>query len=669
MTVVLIVGLKVQKYVQGVSDFLAAGRAAGRFLVCSASSMAGTGLISIVAVFELYYKSGYAVGWWGAIATPIFLFLNLSGYLIYRYRETRVLTMAQFFEVRYSKRFRIFAGILAAVSGIVNYGIFPAVAGRFFIYYCGFPNHVSIVGCHVPMLGILMGVFLSIALSITLLGGQLTAMVTDAVQGLFNYLMVVVVATFLLYHFGPMNIYQSLSHTEPGKSLLNPFDTFKLEDFNLAFIIISIIGGVYSMMAWQGNQGFNCSAASPHEAKMGRILSSWRDGCQGLMIALLAMCAYVFMHNSHYITQASGINATLGTISNSQIREQMLVPVAISHMLPVGLKGVFAAIMFFHMITTDTSYLHSWGAIVIQDCILPFRKKPFTPRQHLWLLRFSIAGVAMFGFWFSMLFKQTDYILMFFAITAAIYLGGAGSVIAGGLYWKKGTTPAAWSAMITGSGLAVLGILLQLFWKKLVPYLIEQFPQYAAYLTAHAEKFPINGQWLWFFAMVFSVSVYIIVSLITCKEDFNMDKMLHRGRYAVETPAEEKSVNSKAPGRLKIYLGIDEKFTRGDRILSYSVFYWTMYNFALFIGIAIFNVFLYRWPNAWWIYYNVYYALPITLVVGVVTTIWFTFGTIADLKKLFQRLAQTKRNVLDDGMVKDGSNLDEIVPQSTSIII
>ena len=41
---------------------------------------------------------------------PIILFVAISGWVIYRFRETRALTLAQFFEVRYSKKFRLFMG-------------------------------------------------------------------------------------------------------------------------------------------------------------------------------------------------------------------------------------------------------------------------------------------------------------------------------------------------------------------------------------------------------------------------------------------------------------------------------------------------------------------------------------------------------------------------------
>ena len=117
-----------------VADFMAASRVAGRYLVCNARGEASFGAISAVGLFEAFYNSGFSYAWWGSIGAPISLLIGLTGFIIYRYRETRCMTLAQFFEVRYSKRFRVFAGFLAFLSGILNYGIFPAVSARFFVY-------------------------------------------------------------------------------------------------------------------------------------------------------------------------------------------------------------------------------------------------------------------------------------------------------------------------------------------------------------------------------------------------------------------------------------------------------------------------------------------------------------------------------------------------------
>jgi len=88
--------------------------------------------VTVIAFFELYYKAGFSGVWWKLMFVFAPVLMAISGYVKYRFRETRSLTMAQFFEIRYSRRFRVFAGLIAFVSGILNYGVFPAVGARFF---------------------------------------------------------------------------------------------------------------------------------------------------------------------------------------------------------------------------------------------------------------------------------------------------------------------------------------------------------------------------------------------------------------------------------------------------------------------------------------------------------------------------------------------------------
>ena len=71
LLIILLIGLKSQKYVKSVADFLAAGRVAGRYVICVASGEASYGLISLVAVWEQYYMVGFAIGFWSTIAAPL----------------------------------------------------------------------------------------------------------------------------------------------------------------------------------------------------------------------------------------------------------------------------------------------------------------------------------------------------------------------------------------------------------------------------------------------------------------------------------------------------------------------------------------------------------------------------------------------------------------------
>ena len=152
------VSLSTRHYMQGVADFLSANRCAGRYLLTIAGQMGNTGVVSFAAMFEMIYAAGFTPGWWSLMYIPAGVIILLTGWVFYRFRETRALTMAQFFEMRYSRRFRVFAGFLCWTSGVLNFGIFPAVAARFFVYFCGLPDcfHIPGIQFGIPTFAVVM---------------------------------------------------------------------------------------------------------------------------------------------------------------------------------------------------------------------------------------------------------------------------------------------------------------------------------------------------------------------------------------------------------------------------------------------------------------------------------------------------------------------------------
>ena len=64
--VVLIVGIAVysRKYVRGVVDYLAAGRVAGRYVLCAGDLTSGLSVITLVGLVEAKYQVGYALTFW-----------------------------------------------------------------------------------------------------------------------------------------------------------------------------------------------------------------------------------------------------------------------------------------------------------------------------------------------------------------------------------------------------------------------------------------------------------------------------------------------------------------------------------------------------------------------------------------------------------------------------
>ena len=740
--IVVWAALKTQRYVRGVSDFLAAGRVARRYVLSVASGEAAVGLISVVANMEMYYKSGFSLSFWSNLSMPISLIMGLMGFCIYRFRETRAFTMGQFFEIRYSKSLRVVAAIIQSASGIINYAIFPAVGARFLMYFLDLPVYVRFLGMNWSTFGLLMAFFLGLALFIALLGGQVTIMVTDCVQGLLSYPMFVLIVGYFFWRFSwSEHMTPAILARPPGESFVNPYDTYNLRDFNIFYATIGIVTMFFTRMTWSGTQGYNSAAKTAHEAKMGGLLGTWRGLLSGAMYLLMAAVAYTYLNHANFAGDARRIrhwlaDKTIEDVASGQqysesrkilhekfkaipqrtkfsqtyktsaefhketadpyqeataevlkdlpngkktaqtfktIYGQMLVPVALREIFPVGLTGIFCAIMLFLMVSTDTTYMHSWGSILIQDLVVPFLKKPMTPKQQINALRIAIASVCAFAFLFSFFFSQFDYILMFFAITGAIW-SGAGVVITLGLYWKRGCTAAAFAALIAGAVISVSGIVIQANWANYVyPWLesmgwvegIGHFLEAASrpfnpYViwTMNPHKFPINSRELAFISQVTCIFLYIIISLCRRGPAFNMDKMLHRGIYSDD----KSDTVQKSEGKKKLsignfivtkVIGITSSYTLGDKILAWSVFSFSfIYQFCLcFVAVVIWNLF-YRWPTEWWSTYFFWRYLGVASILGLVTTFWFGICGTRDLLQLFKDLENHEVDDSDNGSVK-----------------
>lgn len=659
LTVTLII---CQRYVKSTADFLAANRCAGRYLLAITSGIAGIGAISIIANFEQYYEAGFSPIWWSFLSGPLGLIISITGWVYYRFRETRCLTMAQFFEVRYSRKFRVFCGILGWLSGVLNYGLFPAVSVKFFIYFCSLPETFTVPGLswQFSTFVCLLLVAISMGVVFAIFGGQIAIMLTDFLQGMFCNVAFLVLMIFLVMQFNWDMIFdtlQQLHKANPDASLFDPYATTKIKDFNIWFFLMGFAMTVMHTGSWQGSSGYAAAAKSAHEAKMSRFLGTWRSLVQNALLIFIPICAVVFFNNPEFADQARELQQTLSSMAQ-QDASQARVPLFLTKILPVGFVGLFAAVMFAAMLSTDDTYMHSWGSIFVQDVILPFRKKPFTDRQHLLMLRFSIIFVGVFAFFFSWLYKQTEYILLFFQITGAIFTGGAGAVIIGGLYSKSGSTLGAWVAMILGSGLAIIGIVLQQVWPELAPVLADWCDgEKAQWLLEHKERFPLNGQTLAFIASVTGFLSYFIVSWVDRKlhkiGSFNLDRMLHRGQY--DTLGEH--VEAWNTTRIWRILGLTNEFTFFDRILFFASIVWTLIWTGFFVAGTL-GHFIFEWQPLTWLKMWKFYVM-LAFVLGIGTTIWFLVAGFRDIGRMFKALGSDERNYADNGQVIDGKNAGE----------
>ena len=733
---VIALGLYSRRYVRGVADFLAAGRVAGRYTIAVGDLEAGLGVITLVALCEEKYQTGFALAFWNNLSVPVGIVLALTGYCIYRFRETRCLSFGQFLELRYSRRFRIFAAALRTISEMLANAIGPAVAARFFIYFLGLPSAFHVAGIPVNTFGALMFGILALAMLVIWPGGRISLIITDCFQGLMSYPIFVILTVFVLTKFSwGGDIAPVMQDRVPGESFLNPFDISQLRDFNLFALFVAIISIVINRASWIGNDTSG-SARTPHEQKMACVIGAWRNGFSGVMTLLIAVAVITLLTGQRFAPQAHAIrnelavkvagevipdeamrgtvlarvaaipevrheigvnsplsrDANLDTVFLDTVREtlnegsagdgrgnamfqgfrtlyfQMMMPMTMKSIFPPVLMGIFCLLMLMLMISTDDSRIFNAASTLLQDVIMPLRGKPFEREAHLAWLRWCSVGVSVFFFLVSFFLSQMDFISMFLSITTAIWLGGAGPVMIFGLYSRFGTTAGAWASLLFGSGFSVGGMIVQRNWAdffypwlvrlgwednldRLLRALSDPFNPYIVW-AMDPVKFPINSREIYFIAILMGILAYMAVSWFTMKEPYNLDRLLHRGKYTIA--GEHKvAASPKAKSILSKLIGIDEQYTRGDKIIAWSVFgYSLVYQFLIaFVGVLIWNAFD-SLPPEWWSTYFLMVNLVIASVVGVISTVWLVIGGVIDLRRLFRDLEARKDNPLDDGWVE-----------------
>ena len=724
-----------RRYVRDMADYLSAGRVARRYVICVGGMEEALGVMLLIQNMEKNYLTGFSITFWNVATILVGMFLGLSGWCVYRFRQTRAMTLGQFLEMRYNRALRVFASVLKVTADILTEIILPAVAARFFIYFFDLPLYYRVFGIQISTYASLMVFTLTIAMFIIFSGGSVALLVADCLQGLLCYPMFLIIVIYALVSFSWSNeIVPVMFDRVPGENFMNPFDVKNMRDFNLFMIFVLCFQRVMNRAIWLGG-GSSTSARDAHEQKMAGVLGTWRGGFSGLMMTILGIVLIVALNHRDFSAKAADIRgklsckvasevmspelqkqfragienigepkqyidtdpklsqrqnldtpyfdvaeATLKNAADSNLATQkfqtlyyqQLFPVSMRELLPRWMLGLFILLVVMIMVSTDASRIFLISTAMAQDLVLPFLKNPMKPRPQMMLIKVLSVVVAVIFFVASLLMAQMEYIQLFVTIVGAIWTGGAGAVMVFGLYSRFGTTAGAFASLISGALISGFGMLASRNWADvLYPWLRNRgmIPMLDRFLVIvskpfnpwidwkmSATKFPINAYEILFIAMLASCIFYIIVSLVTYRKPFNLDKMLHRGEYA-----DEKSSTAKFSWSVKnIFgklIGISPEYTKSDKVIAYSVFVYTfIYRFFLtFIVVLLVNTFTGGWEKRGWSMYYLVTMLIVPFAVGLVSSVWFFIGGVIDLRHLFRDLEARKRDFSDDGRVEKES--------------
>lgn len=119
---------------------------------------------------------------------------------------------------------------------------------------------------------------------------------------------------------------------------------------------------------------------------------------------------------------------------------------------------------------------------------------------------------------------------------------------------------------------------------------------------------------------------------------------------------DERQTVAVVPSRGWKLLGMGSEFTRFDKFIYIINYVWTFGWTAVFIIGTIYNLNHEVSDEAWMSFWQTYVFIHIGL--ASVTILWFAGGGLRDLKRMFSRLANTRRDDDDDGFVRPENPLD-----------
>ncbi len=411
-------GLYGKKYVSGLSDFLVAGRQLGTFIGVATLAATEIGTITFMYYAELGYKTGFASFVNGLIAGAVMIVIGRTGFIIRRLRALRLMTIPEFFQVKYSKNLRVVTGILVAIGGILNMGVFLKVEGTFL---------AIITGISLDHLKATMTAILLLELAYTVLGGMVSIVITDFLQFIALSLGTILVSLYSIHIVGWEHM-RATVYANMGSQGFNPFTNAQ---YGWAYIVFQILLWMAVDTCWQTTAMRTFSARDPETSKKVFTWAGFLYLGRGMMPMLWGIAAL----------------AMLGPNANSL--EAM--PVMLTRILPVGILGLVVSGMLAATMSVNSSYLLGWSSIIAQDIILPLRKKPLSSRSQVLLNRVANLFVSLFVLFWGIWYTLPGPTYFYLNITASIFLAGAFAAVIGGLFWSRANTLGGYCAMIAGA--------------------------------------------------------------------------------------------------------------------------------------------------------------------------------------------------------------------------
>jgi solute:Na+ symporter, SSS family len=416
----MVAGVLVRRYVSRVEHFLVAGREMNVYLGIASLAATEFGIVTCMYAAQNGYEKGFAGAVPGLCYAVAMFVVGLTGFCIKPLRESGAMTIPELFQNRFGSRVRWAAGVVIVLGGLLNMGVFLRTGGEFLVAVCGFnPKYLEIT-----MTALLVGVAVY-----TILGGMLSVLVTDFLQFVVMSAGLLVVTALILSQIGWDKLVSAVqSHYGEGgfNPIVNP-------EMGWPYIIFNLLLNTAGCLTWQ--------------AVTARVLAS-KDAQTGQRVfkgtAFFFVCRFL-------IPGIWGI-AALAVLGGPQPGDNTLhaMPKFLSTFLPVGVMGVLVAAMLAADMSTDSSYMLTWGSVIYNDVLAPFRKN-WSESKGLLINRAIIAVIGVFLLIYGLWYPLKGDLWTYLGVTGTIYLSSMTTLVIACCYWKRANNWGAAAAIACGA--------------------------------------------------------------------------------------------------------------------------------------------------------------------------------------------------------------------------
>jgi SSS family solute:Na+ symporter len=434
----LAAGFWAARYAQNLSGYLVAGRNVKIALGVATFAATEFGTITFMYFAELGYVSGFACFSIGVLAMLAYFVIGKTGFIVEPLRRLEVMTIPEFYEVRFSRNVRLLGGILLFLGGVLNMGIFLKFDGIFLSEVMGFGQGALVV----TMIGMLV-----IVIFYTILGGMFSVVVTDYLQ--FVVLSLGLLATTVLVLTKvDIPLLSASVFRQFGEGGFNPLVNPR---FGWAFLVWVFVTNLAAAALWQPGISKALASESPEAARKIFFYTSLTFAGRAIVPMFLGIAALALLGPGESPTAA--------------------VPKLLGRIVPSGLLGLIVAGMLAASMSTYSAYLLAWSSVGARDIVGGLRGKDLDEGSTIRLTRWFALFIGLFMLVFGLWYRIPDTAYQYLFITGAMYTAGALSCVAAGLYWQRATKQGAYAALLLGAVGPVGFLVLERFQGSLPPWL------------------------------------------------------------------------------------------------------------------------------------------------------------------------------------------------------